>query len=101
MVVEVSHDYMSLVIETHTSRRVKVFPKRSLEAVLVDERAVWCEELDAVVSGVGHQDLAFRVDCQIPWVVELAVFRSLLTKLEEERSVESEDLDAVVILISN
>ena len=78
-----------------------MFPKRSLEAVLVDERAVCCKELDSVVSSVGHQDLTFGVDGQIPGIVELAVLRSFLTKFEQERAIESKDLDTVVVLISN
>lgn len=101
MIVEIRDDDMPLVIETNPARRVEVFPECSLEAVLVDERAVCCEELDAMVSSVRHQYLALRIDGQIPRVIELAVLGPFLTKLEEERAVKSEDLDAMVVLIGH
>jgi hypothetical protein len=101
MIVEICDDDMALVIETHTARRVEVFPECSLEAVLVDERAVGCKELDAVVSSVRHQNVALRIDGQIPRVIELAVLGSFLTKLEEERPVKREHLDAMVVLIGH
>ena len=101
MVVEVGDDDVALVVEADAARRVKVFPERALEAVLVEEGAVGGEELDAVVARVRHQDLTVRVDGQVPRVVELPALGAFLAEFEEEGAVECEDLDAVVVLVGH
>ena len=52
MVVEIRHHDVAFVVEADTSRRVEMFPQRPLKAVLVEESAIWCEELDPMVAGV-------------------------------------------------
>ena len=72
MVIEVCHDSLIVGGETDSPRRIEVLPHGTLEAVLVQVVTVGREELDAMVSGVGHQNLIFAVASDVPWIIELA-----------------------------
>ena len=77
MVVEVCDDGPVVGGETDASRGVKVTPQGPVVPVLDDKVAGGRKQLDAVVAGVGDQDLVPRVAGHVPRVVELAVTAAL------------------------
>lgn len=92
MVVEVGHHQVVLMVKSHSSWRVKVFPQGPLKAVLVEEGAIRGEELHAMVPGVRDQDLTLRVDSHIPGVVKLPILGTLFPKLQQELALKRKHL---------
>ena len=101
MVVEVRDDDVVAGREADAPGRVEVLPHVALEAVLGDKVPVRLEELDAVVPGVGDEDLVEAVAGHVPRVVELADLGAALAEGVQELAGDGEDLDAVVILVGD
>ena len=69
-----------------------MFPELAVEPVLCQELPGGGEQLEAVVPGVGDQDLVQRVAGHVPRVVELPRVRALLTELHDVRALTMEVL---------
>src|SRR5207253_7714231 len=66
------------------------------QAVGAVQQAAGGELLDALVAGVGHEDVAVLVDRDAVGPVELAVAAARVAELRDEAAVAVEALDAVV-----
>lgn len=105
MVLKVGNDDVSLGIESNASRSSQAFQIAAVIQPIKGESrnkmTVRTEELNAMVTRVGDQDLRLCVDRNSPRIHELRKFLAVGAELENEHASIGEDLNAVIIFVDD